>query len=128
MTKTLRKAIMRRSNLENKFLKNVTPENKAAYRKQRNLCSKLYKKERRKYYSNLDPSNFTDNKIFWKTVKPFLTDKGTTSRKITLIESGEILTEDVKVAETLNCFFSDAPKKLNITVKPIPLKQYSWAE
>ena len=69
-----------------------------------------------KYYSNLDPSNFTDNKMFWKTVKPFLTDKGTTSRKITLIESGEILTEDVKVAETLNCFFSDAPKKLNITV------------
>ena len=54
--------------------------------------------------------------MFWKTVKPFLTDKGTTSRKITLIESGEILTEDVKVAETLNCFFSDAPKKLNITV------------
>ena len=116
MTKTLRKAIMRRSNLENKFLKNVTPENKAAYRKQRNLCSKLYKKERRKYYSNLDPSNFTDNKMFWKTVKSFLTDKGTTSRKITLIDSGEILTEDVKVAETLNCFFSDAPKKLNMTV------------
>ena len=54
--------------------------------------------------------------MFWKTVKPFLTDKGTTSRKITLIESGEILTEDVKVAETLNCFFSDAPKRLNITV------------
>ena len=64
MTKTLRKAIMRRSNLENKFLKNVTPENNAAYIKQRNLCSKLYKKERRKYYSNLDPSNFTDNKMF----------------------------------------------------------------
>ena len=84
MTKTLRKAIMRRSNLENKFLKNVTPENNAAYRKQRNLCSKLYKKERRKYYSNLDPSNFTDNKMFWKTVKPLLTDKGKTFRKIIL--------------------------------------------
>ena len=126
MTMTLRKAIMRRSNLENKFLKNVTPENKAAYRKQRNLCCKLYKKERRKYYSNLDPSNFTDNKMFWKAVKPFLTDKGTTSRKITLIESGEILTEDVKVAETLNSFFSDAPKKLNITVNQYLLNSTDW--
>ena len=104
---------MRRSNLENKFLKNATPKNKAAYRKQRNLCSKLYKKERRKYY--LNPRNFPDNTMFWKTIKPFLADKGTTSRKITLIESGEILTEDVKVAETLNCFFSEAPKKLHIT-------------
>ena len=31
--------------------------------------------------------------------------------KITLIESGEFLTENVEVAETLNCFFSDARKK-----------------
>ena len=52
--------------------------------------------------------------MFWKTIKPFLTDKGTT-RKITQIELGETLTEDVKVAETLNCFFSEAPKTLHIT-------------
>ena len=59
MTKTLRKAIMRRSNLENTFLKNRCPENKTAYRKQRNYCSRLYKKERKKYYANLDLKNIT---------------------------------------------------------------------
>ena len=47
MTKTLRKAIMRRSMLESKYLKNRNSENKEVYRKQKNYCSRLYKKERK---------------------------------------------------------------------------------
>ena len=47
-------------------------------------------------------------------MKPFLTDKGIHSGKITLIENDKILSEDGEVAETLNVFFSDAPKKLGI--------------
>ena len=53
MTKQLRKAIMRRSALENKFRKYKTEEHNKAYRKQKNYCSRLYKKERMKYYNNL---------------------------------------------------------------------------
>ena len=45
-----------------------------------NFCSKLYKKESKKYES-LDLKNVTDNKGFWKTVKPFLSYKVTTFRK-----------------------------------------------
>ena len=45
MTKTLRKAIMKRSELENKFAKNKASENLKCYEKQRNFSSKLYKKE-----------------------------------------------------------------------------------
>ena len=41
MTKVLRKAIMRRSALENKYYKVSSAENKRLYRKQRNYCSKL---------------------------------------------------------------------------------------
>ena len=77
MTKTLRKAIMRRSALQNKLYKDNTLENDNAYRKQRNFCSKLYKKVRRKFYDKLDTNNINDNKLFWKTVKPFPSDKGT---------------------------------------------------
>ena len=69
------------------------------------LRRRLYKKERKKYYANLDLKNITDNKRFWKTIKTFLTDKGTTSQKITLIESDKILSEDSKVAETLIFYF-----------------------
>ena len=48
MTKSLRKAIMTRSSLKNRLYKNFTLENRIAYKKQRNYCSKLYKKERKK--------------------------------------------------------------------------------
>ena len=71
MTKALRKAIMKRSEFESKYVKNKINENLKSYKKQRNLCSKLYKKERKKYYKMLDLKNATDNKEFWKTVKPF---------------------------------------------------------
>ena len=49
MTKQLRKAIMRSSKLESKQLKNRTIDNKTKFKKQNNFCSKLYKKERKKY-------------------------------------------------------------------------------
>ena len=45
MTKALRKAIMKRSEVESKYVKNKTNGNLKAYKKQRNFCSKLYKKE-----------------------------------------------------------------------------------
>ena len=53
VTKNMRKAIMRRSALENVFYKKKTPESHKAYKKQKNYCSRLYKKERKKFYANL---------------------------------------------------------------------------
>ena len=44
MTKTLMKAIMKRSNIENKLYKNPFTENNKAYRKHKFFCRKLYKK------------------------------------------------------------------------------------
>ena len=40
--------------LESKYVKNRTIENKAQYEKQNNFCIKLYKKEREKFYSNVE--------------------------------------------------------------------------
>ena len=62
MTKQIRIARMRRSALENKFCKYKTEEHNKSYRKQKNYCSRLYKKERMKYYNNLDHKEVTDNK------------------------------------------------------------------
>ena len=50
----LRKAIIKRSELERKYVKNKTGENSKSYRKQINFYSKLYKKERKKYYEILE--------------------------------------------------------------------------
>ena len=45
MNRTLTKAIMKRSELEIKYLKNRTIENRIRYEKWRNFYSKLYKKK-----------------------------------------------------------------------------------
>ena len=58
MTKALRKAIMKRSEPENKHVKINTNENLKSYKKQRNFCRKLYKKDRKKY-EMLDLKNMT---------------------------------------------------------------------
>ena len=73
MNKTLSKAVMNRSRLRYKFLKNPTNENKANYSKYRNYCTGLFRKEKKLHYNNLNVKLITDNKKFWKTVKhPFL--------------------------------------------------------
>ena len=44
MTKSLRKAIMRRTELESKYLKNRAIENKTKYKKQKNYLTDFTKK------------------------------------------------------------------------------------
>ena len=115
MDKELNQAIMVRSRLRNKFLKLKTEENRFAYAKQRNYCVKLLQQKKRQYFQNLNLSSITDNKLFWKTVPPLFTEKnGSKNNKITLVESGKVLTDDAKIAETFNSFFGNIMNILNI--------------
>ena len=74
MTKALRKAVMLRTRLRNKYNQNRIAENWNNFRRQRNLCVKLFRTEKKRYYNNLDVTLITDNKKFWKTVKPLFSD------------------------------------------------------
>ena len=115
MTKALRKAIMKRSELNTKYHKTKSIGDYNNYKKQRNFCSKLYKKERKNFYENLNISNITDNKKFWKTLKPFLNDKAKCgSSKINIVENDEILSTDKEISEAFNNYFSDAVKSLSL--------------
>ena len=76
MNKAISKAVMDCTRLGNTFLKNKCARNKLANNRQRNYCVSLTRKSKRDCYSNLDNRNVTDNKLFWKTVKPFFSDKG----------------------------------------------------
>ena len=58
--------------------------------------------------------DITDNKNFWKTVKPFLSDKSKTSGKIHLYENGKLLNSESETAKVLNNFFSNIVKNLKI--------------
>ena len=55
-----------------------------------------------------------DNKQFWRTVKPLLSDKSKSNEKITLVEDNKIISEDKDNTELLNSFFSNAVKNLKI--------------
>ena len=88
ITKDLSKAIMKRSRLCNNFLKNRTGENKTLYTKQRNYYASLLKKSKTKYFANLNEKDILDNKLFWMTVKPALSDKVMTRDRINLSEKG----------------------------------------
>ena len=116
MNKMLQKAIMDRSRLRNKFLKHMTSSNKMAYNKQRNSCVNLCRKQKKQYYKNLDIRKITDNRTFWKYVKPAFSEKSTKTDKITLIENNEILSEDNKISEIFNTYFSNLVSNLNITI------------
>ena len=75
ITKALRKAIMKTLYLENPYFKKRTPESMKKYKEQKNFCSKLYKKERRRYFESLDPSKIVNNKTFWKNIQPLFSEK-----------------------------------------------------
>ena len=54
----------------------------------------MYKKEKRKFLNNLNLNEITDNQTFWKTVKPFLSNKGDVHKQITLIDGEKIISKD----------------------------------
>ena len=114
MTKAYSKAIMARTRFRNKFLKNPSEQNKETYNKQRNYCVSLLRKDKKEYFAKLDEKNITDNKKFWHTVKPFLSDKVKTREAIILVDNNDILYKENEVAKTFNNFFSNIVKNLNI--------------
>ena len=62
----------------------------------------------------MDHKKITDNKQFWKTVKPFFSNKGQAGYKITSVDNNEIIITDGDVSEKFNSFFVIAVKSLNI--------------
>ena len=114
VTEQLGKAIMHRSYLENKYYKYRSPVHWQAYKKQKNYCNRLYKRERKRYYSNLNLSNITDNKKFWNTVKPLFSEKRRGKVNIVLVNGDKIISDDLEVAQTFNDFFKHSVNALNI--------------
>ena len=105
MNKIISKAIMNRSRLKNRFLKNPNDRNRSNYNKQRNYCVNVVRREKKMYYNNLNLRKLTDNKKFWTTIKPLFSEKSNSTRNITLIENDTIISSDENVAEIMNIFF-----------------------
>ena len=142
INKKINKEIMKRSRLRNEFLKTQNDYDRKAYNKQRNPRVSLIRSEKKNLFSNNNTSDIRDDKTFWKTVNPFLTDKIKTKSKITLIEkkknnsnsqkgqeeivSEKIITEDQAVAEVFNKFFVNIIRNLNISTVMIMISSPHW--
>ena len=104
MNKELQKAIMKRSRLKNKFNRLKSNENWEEFRKQRNLCTKIKRKAKISHFENLCKNPSANE--FWKTVKPFITDKGhCTTEDYMLEENDDLIKDDKKISNLFNDFF-----------------------
>ena len=90
-----------------------TPEAKAKYNKQRNICVSLTRKAKRNYYESLDLNHICDNKKFWTTVKPLFSNKIKSVENIVLSENG-VLIKDEKVVDIFHNFFVNIVPNLGI--------------
>ena len=73
-----------------------------------------YKNRTIKFFKKLNPSFVNDSKLFWKTAKPFFSNKGSSESKIKLAEKDEVLQDDKKIAKELNIFFKNAVFLLDV--------------
>ena len=126
MNKELRKAICTRSRLRNKYFKNPTKENETSGKKQQNKCVSLRRKSIIQHFSKITSKGIMTNKQFWKTMKPFLTNKGCLENNdIVLLDGEEMITNDrilakrfnehyINIVERFSCF---KPSKMSFSVE-----------
>ena len=110
MSKILGKAIMHRSKFKNIYNKKRTNDNGANYKKQRNFCVNLLRKTETDYFQNLNIRDLSDNRKFWKTIKPYFSNKGLNSNKFLLKEKGNL----ASTATIMNSFFINITKGLEL--------------
>ena len=71
-------------------------------------------RKEKEYFANLNEKGIIDNKRFWQTVKPFLSEKLKSRENITLVEKEELVSSESDVAQLFNQFFSNLVKNLDI--------------
>ena len=84
------------------------------YKHQQSHCSNLFKESKTHNFNNLNVKDVTENKRFWKTIKPILTNKAKNSNNITLTENYQTIREDEKICKTFNTYFTNVTKVLKL--------------
>ena len=114
MNRQLRKAIMKRNELQTKYYRTKANLEFEAFKKQRNYVSRLYKRVKKQYYNTLDNKLILDNKKFWRHIKTSFSDKDSHGQKITLVSDNNIVSSDQEQTEVFMTFFGKAVDNLEI--------------
>ena len=75
----------------------------------KNKCTILTKTAKKQYYAKSVENQPLTNKSFWNSI-PFLTYKNVTNYVITLNEKGQLINDELEVAETLNSHYTNIVK------------------
>ena len=59
-------------------------------------------------------NEITDNKTFWRTIKPYFNEKGSGLDKIALNGNESVLTNEKEIANTMNNYFISITNHLNL--------------
>ena len=105
---------MNRSRLLNRYRKEKIEAPRSEYKRQRSFCLKLLIKTKTESYSNLNVKYITENKLFWKTVKPSFTEKTLKNERITLIENNKVVSDESKLVEIFCKYFGNIIQNLGI--------------
>ena len=123
MTKTLRKLIMIRSRLKNRFHKARSDKNWLLYKTQRNVSTKFLRKTKKDYFSKVNPKLVSGNKNFWRTIKLYFSYKEKFSNKIMISEKDCIVFDDRKLSEIFNEHFINITKTSDLKPRSYLLLQ-----
>ena len=82
------------------------------------FLSESFKKNKKEYFENINVKDINDNKNFWKTIKPFFSNKGLNTNKLMIIEKNNPISEESILANTMNQYFTSITKQLNLKKSP----------
>ena len=118
MNSSLRRAIHKKNMLYNSYRKGKV--NWETYRKQQNLTTAINKQSKAAYFSERCDGG-PKKQTFWKTIKPFITDKNAFhNNKIILQEGDQIITDTQEICEIFNTFFTSVANDIGFddTIPP----------
>ena len=106
---------MKRSRFKNIATRSQKPEDWASYRIQRNLVVNINKKAKKTLFNSVDINSSHGSKAFWKTCKPFFSNKGSiVEERILLVENETIVSDDRELSTIFNKYFNTITNGLNI--------------
>ena len=66
----------------------------------------IIQKGKKSFYHHLNTKYVTDNKLFWKVIKPSFSDKAVSNVNTTLVENEEIISDEKRICEIFNDFLA----------------------
>lgn len=115
VSKIMRKAIMKRSRLKNRYNISRNASDWELYKKQRNFIVNLNRQEKKQFLTKIsDKTQEGNSKKFWKYFTPFFSNKCSSEEAVSLVDKGILEHDTEKICNIFNNYFINITSNLNI--------------